>query len=158
MQEFHTIDRLDAKILALLQSDGRISWSQMAIKVNRSASACQRRVEALIERGVIKNFTVNLDESALGNPVKAFVEVNVDRKNTDIAEEFRRRVRRLPQVQSCHMISGTIDFMLEVVATDLAAFGNFIESELLQMEAVKDASSSFVLKNVKPKQTMIVQR
>ena len=149
------MDRYDAGILSALQQDGRISWSRLAEQINLSASACQRRVEALIERGVIENFTVNLDEEALGHSVKAFVAVNIDRQNTDLAQDFRRRVREHPQVQACHMISGTIDFMLEVVADDLDAFGNFIDGDLLSMPAVKDASSSIVLKVVKPKETMI---
>jgi DNA-binding Lrp family transcriptional regulator len=112
-------------------------------------------VEALVEQGIIENFTINLNEKALGNRVKAFVAVNVDRQNTKLAQDFRRKVREHPQVQACHMISGTIDFILEVVARDLDAFGNFIDGELLAMPAVKDASSSIVLKLVKPKTTMI---
>ena len=149
------MDRFDAGILSALQRDGRISWSRLAEKISLSASACQRRVEALIDRGVIENFTVNLNEEALGHHVKAFVSVNIDRQNTDLAQDFRRRVREHPQVQACHMISGTIDFMLEVVADDLDAFGNFIDGDLLSMPAVKDASSSIVLKVVKPKEAMI---
>ena len=149
------MDRYDARILSELQSDGRISWARLAEKISLSPSACQRRVEALIDRGIIDSFTVNLNEAALGNHVKAFVSVNIDRQNTDLAQDFRRRVREHPQVQACHMISGTIDFMLEVVAKDLDAFGNFIDGELLSMPAVKDASSSIVLKVVKRNETMI---
>jgi DNA-binding Lrp family transcriptional regulator len=149
------MDKYDAHILSALQDEGRISWSRLAERINLSASACQRRVEALIDRGIIENFTVNLNEDALGHHVKAFVSVNIDRQNTDLAQDFRRRVCEHPQVQSCHMISGTIDFMLEVVADDLDAFGNFIDGELLSMPAVKDASSSIVLKVVKRKETMI---
>ena len=149
------MDRYDAGILSELQKDGRISWSRLAETINLSPSACQRRVESLIERGIIENVTVNLNEDALGHHVKAFVAVNIDRQNTKLAQDFRRRVREHPQVQACHMISGTIDFMLEVVADDLDAFGNFIDGELLSMPAVKDASSSIVLKVVKPKETMI---
>ena len=149
------MDRYDAAILSALQEDGRMSWARLAERINLSASACQRRVESLVERGVIENFTVNLNEDALGHHVKAFVSVNMDRQNTEAAQNFRHRVRENPQVQACHMISGTIDFMLEVVATDLDAFGNFIDGELLSMPAVKDASSSIVLKVVKPKATMI---
>ena len=149
------MDRYDIKILSALQSDGRITWSQLASQVSLSASAVQRRVEALVERGVIENFTVNLDEAALGHSVKAFVAVNIERQNTELAEDFRRRVREHPQVQACHMISGSIDFMLEVVASDLDSFGKFIDGELLSQPAVKDASSSIVLKVVKPKQTQI---
>ncbi len=130
-------------------------WSHLARRINLSASACQRRVEALEEEGVIENFTVNLDEKALGHRVKAFVEVSVDRQSTDLAQEFRRKVVEHPQVQACHMVSGTIDFMLEVVAPDLESFGRFIDGELLSMPAVKDASSSIVLNVVKPRRTMI---
>jgi Lrp/AsnC family leucine-responsive transcriptional regulator len=149
------MDKYDTRILSVLQKQGRISWSQLAGRINLSASACQRRVESLLESGVIKNFTVHLNEAALGHNVKAFVAVNMDRQDTDLAEQFRRQVRQHPQVQACHMISGSIDFMLEVVASDLDSFGNFIDGELLSMPAVKDASSSIVLKVVKPKQTMI---
>ena len=149
------MDRYDTEILSTLQTDGRITWSQLAKRVNLSASAVQRRVEALLERGVIENFTVNLNEAMLGHNVKAFVTVHIERQNMELAENFRRRVREHPQVQACHMISGSIDFILEIVASDLDAFGKFIDAELLSMPAVKDASSSIVLKVVKPNRTMI---
>ena len=149
------MDKYDARILSRLQNDGRVSWSQLSGEINLSASACQRRVEAMVDKGIIENFTVNLNEERLGHHVKAFVAVNIDRQNTKLAEDFRRRVKEHPQVQACHMISGTIDFILEVVARDLDAFGDFIDRELLSMPAVKDASSSIVLKVVKRKRTMI---
>ena len=149
------MDRFNTAILTTLQDDGRITWSQLAKRVSLSASAVQRRVESLQDRGVIENFTVNLNESALGHSVKAFVTVNIERQNTQLAEEFRRRVLEHPQVQACHMISGSFDFILEIVASDLDAFGQFIDGELLRMPAVKDASSSIVLKIVKAKRTMV---
>lgn len=149
------MDKFDTTILKALQADGRVTWSQLATEVNLSASAVQRRVESLVERGVIENFTINLNEAALGHSVKAFVTVNVERQDTELAEDFRRRVREHPQVQACHMISGSIDFILEIVATDLDSFATFIDGELLSMPAVKDASSSIVLKVVKPNRTMI---
>jgi len=149
------MDRIDARILRALQRNGRISWSQISGEINLSASACQRRVEALLDKGIIKNFSVNINEDKLGHHVKAFVAVNVDRKNTKLAQEFRHSIIQHPQVQACHMISGTIDFMLEVVAKDLSEFGRFIDGDLLGMPAVKDASSSIVLKEVKARQTLI---
>ncbi len=149
------MDRFDTAILKALQADGRITWSDLATRVNLSASAVQRRVEGMVERGVIEHFTVDLNEAALGHAVKAFVTVHVERQNLERAEEFRRRVREHPQVQACHMLSGSIDFILEVVASDLDAFARFIDSDLLGMPAVKDASSSIVLKVVKARRTMI---
>jgi Lrp/AsnC family leucine-responsive transcriptional regulator len=149
------MDKYDTEILSALQQHGRMSWLNLAKEVNLSASAVQRRVESLTERGVIENFTVNLNETALGHTVKAFVTVRVERQDTELAEEFRRNVRNHSQVQACHMLSGSIDFILEVVAEDLDAFGRFIDGELLSMPAVKDASSSIVLKVVKPRWTAI---
>lgn len=149
------MDKYDTRILSALQKEGRISWSQLASRINLSASACQRRVESLVEKGTIENFTVNLNEAELGHQVKAFVAVSMDRQSPALAEEFRRQVREHSQVQACHMLSGNIDFMLEVVAKDLDSFGQFIDGDLLSMPAVKDASSSIVLKVVKKKQTMI---
>jgi len=149
------MDPVDAQILSELQEDGRIAWSRLAGRVHRSASACQRRVEALLDRGVIERFTVSLNEAALGHRVKAFVAVNIDRQDTALAAGFKRWVQAHPRVQACHMLSGPIDFMLEVVAADLEVFGQFLEGELLSLPAVKDASSFIVLNEVKPKRTAL---
>ena len=149
------MDKLDARILSELQVDGRMTWSRLAERVFLSASACQRRVESLVSQGVIENFTVNLNEAALGHHVTAFVAVSVDRQNTASAEEFRRWVRRRPRVQACHMLTGTVDFMLQVVTADLESLGKFLEDELLNLPAVKDVSTSIVLNEVKPKRTMV---
>ena len=149
------MDKIDARILSELQVDGRLRWSRLSERVNLSASACQRRVEALLERDVIRNFTVNLNETALGHHVTAFVAVSVDRQNTASAEDFRRWVHTQPRVQACHMLTGSIDFMLQVVASDLESLGRFLEAELLNLAAVKDASTSIVLNEVKPKRTMV---
>ncbi len=149
------MDKIDARILSELQADGRLSWSRLSERVNLSPSACQRRVEALVGRGVIRNFTVNLDEASLGHGVTAFVAVSVDRQDTASAEAFRRWVRVQPRVQACHMLTGTIDFMLQVVSADIESLGRFLEAELLNLSAVKDASTSIVLKEVKPMRTMV---
>ena len=149
------MDKFDADILHELESDGRSSWVKLAQRVNLSASACQRRVESLQVSGVIERFTVRLNEAALGQGVKAFVAVRVDRQDPAIARDFRDWVAGHPQVQTCHMVSGTEDFVLEVVATDLESFGEFLDGELLSLPAVKDASSSIVLGKVKSRRTAI---
>ena len=149
------MDKIDARILSELQTNGRLRWSRLSERVHLSASACQRRVEALLATGVIRNFTLNLSEAALGHHVTAFVAVSVDRQNAASAEQFRRWVRSQPRVQACHMLTGSIDFMLQVVAADLESLGRFLEAELLNLPAVKDASTSIVLNEVKPKQTML---
>jgi Lrp/AsnC family leucine-responsive transcriptional regulator len=127
-----------------------MAWSQLSEQVHLSASACQRRVEALIRDGVIEAFTVSLNQEALGYGVRAFINVNIDRQQTDQAEAFRRQILRHSNVQACHMVSGNIDFILDVVADSLDSFSDFIDGDLLNMPAVKDASSSIVLREIKP--------
>lgn len=144
------MDRYDRSIIELLVNDGRLSWARIAERVNLSASACQRRVEALQKQGVIQQYTVMLNQKALGNQVRAFVAVNVERQDTASSDAFRKHLLQHPQVQSAHMISGTIDFMLEVVAADLEALAKFIDDDLLRIPAVRDVTSSIVLQEVKP--------
>ena len=149
------IDSFDARILRELERDGRLSWVRLAGRVNLSASACQRRVESLQSRGLIERFTVRLNESAMGYGVKAFVAVKIDRQDPTTTEAFRRWVAHHPRVQTCHMLSGADDFMLEVVSEDLESFGHFLDGELLSLPAVKDASSSIVLGRVKSRETAV---
>ena len=143
------MDKFDAAIIDALQANSRQSWVRLGEQVNLSSSACQRRVETMQRDGVIERFTVTLNEKALGHKVKAFVAVTVDRQNPRLAESFRRWAVVHQQVKACHMISGTSDYMLEVVAADLEALGHFLESELLGLASVKDATSSIVLGRVK---------
>ncbi len=155
MQKYGVIDRFNADILHKLERDGRISWVRLAERVNLSPSACQRRVESLRANGVIERFTVRLNEAALGQRVKAFVAVRIDRQNPAVARDFRNWVADHPRVQTTHMVSGAEDFVLEVVAPDLESFGKFLDDELLSLAAVKDASSSIVLGEVKSRRTAI---
>ncbi|MDE0002775.1 MAG: Lrp/AsnC family transcriptional regulator [Rhodospirillaceae bacterium] len=152
------MDSFDARIIRELERDARLSWVKLAGRVNLSASACQRRVESMQSRGLIERFTVRLNESAMGYSVKAFVTVRIDRQDPSTAQEFRRWVAHNPRVQTCHMLSGADDFMLEVVAQDLESFGHFLDGELLSLPAVKDASSSIVLGKVKSRETAVAQR
>ncbi len=144
-----TLDTFDVKILNTLSVDGRIPWVTLAERVNLSPTACQRRVRLLEEAGVIASYGARIDLAALGFDVEAFVAVRVERQSTDLAENFRRDVLEHDEVQSCHMLSGDIDFMLRVVAADLKSFGAFIQDKLLNRPGIKDASSMIVLEVVK---------
>ncbi|MEM7080079.1 MAG: Lrp/AsnC family transcriptional regulator [Pseudomonadota bacterium] len=143
------MDRYDQQILQALRDDGRMSWSSLAQHIHLSASACQRRVEQLLQRGVIERFTIKINDAALGHGVKAFVAVNVERNAPDSALDFRNRIADHPMVQSVHMLAGNVDFLLEVLAADIEAFGMFVDTELLTMPGVRDATSSIVLKQIK---------
>ncbi|MGB5247916.1 MAG: Lrp/AsnC family transcriptional regulator [Woeseia sp.] len=143
------IDKKDHRILRELLKDGRTSWVELAERVSLSPAATQRRVEALRAAGVIQGFTVRVDPVALGYEVEAYVEVSVERHDIANAQRFRDAIKRYPEVQTCHMMSGEVDYLLRVVTTDLKAFGRFIEERILSVPGVKDASSSIVLDAIK---------
>lgn len=149
------MDNFDAVILRLLQKNGRMSWLELGEKTRLSASAVQRRVQAMEKSGVIKHFSLQIDEKEVGNEVKAMVMVNVNRQDVKTARKFRQRLADYPEVQAMHMLSGTVDFMLEVVAKDIKSFASFMEEKVLSLPGVKDASSSIVLGTMKEHQSMI---
>jgi Lrp/AsnC family leucine-responsive transcriptional regulator len=143
------IDETDAKILRILQTDGRMPWVELGEQVSLSASACQRRVQAMVESGVIDRIGAQTNPAALGYEIEAYVSVHVDRQDVARAQKFRHVIQKYPEVQTCHMLSGEVDYLLRVVAPDLKSYGRFVEEKILAMPGVKDASSSIVLDRVK---------
>lgn len=149
------INEFDNKILQLLAENGRLSWTEIAEHVNLSPSAVQRHVQQMQVIGLIKHFTVALDTKKLGNEVRSFVEVKMQRSDVELAKQFREIIRGLPQVQSCYKLSGNVDFILDVVAPDLETYGKFLEREILSIPGVLDASSSIILEEVKGYEVMV---
>lgn len=149
------MDDFDKKILRQLAKNGRASWLEISEKVNLSPSASQRRAQAMEAKGIIRHYTASLDHKAMGYQVRAFVQVKVERHSTKKAEEFKETIRLSPEVQSCHQLAGSIDYLLDVIAPDLESYAKFIEQKLLMLPVVTDASSSIVLEEVKPFEPMI---
>ncbi|MEM1262127.1 MAG: Lrp/AsnC family transcriptional regulator [Pseudomonadota bacterium] len=148
------LDKKDLAILAALQQDGRASWTTLAERVQLSATACQRRVRLLEDSGVIRGYRATVAYDAMGYGVEAFITVRVERQSPDVAKQFRDAVARLDEVLSCHLLSGDTDFLLRVVAADLARFGRFIQRDLLTLPGIKDASSLIVLETIKAASTL----
>ncbi len=143
------LDRIDTKILRELQADGRQSWVDLGERVNLSATACQRRVQALFDKGIIDGISARIDPEALGYEVEAYVSVYVDRQDVELAQKFRKAIRDYPEVQTCRMMTGQVDYLIRVIAKDLKSYGRFIEEKILRLPGVKDASSSIVLDRIK---------
>lgn len=158
MADSVTIDRHDLAILRELRENARVSWVELAERVSLSPSACQRRTRLLTERGIVERFTVDIDLQALGYDVEAFVAVSIERQDMKYAAEFRRAVKRLPEVRDGYMLSGSVDFMLRVVAPNLRAFGAFIQREILSLPGVKDATSSIVLERIDTSRSVVAPR
>lgn len=141
------MDKANKKILSSLKEHGRMSWVQLAEQVNLSPSACQRRVEAMQESGVIKRFSVDIDYEKLGKRVHAFIHIKVARHDINTAKTFRKKISAYPEVQGFFKLSGNVDYMINVTLTDLRALSGFIDNQILALEGVNDASSAIVLED-----------
>lgn len=143
------LDRIDRKILEELQADARLSSADLAERVSLTASPCWRRVKRLESDGIICAYEAKLDPKKLGYQVTAFISISLEKSHIKYVQEFEAAVASIPQVLSCHRISGRYDHQLMVVAEDLEAYGRFAEKYINGLPSVKEVYTSFVLKEVK---------
>ena len=143
------LDRYDIAILAALQAEARLTNAELATRIGLSAAPTWRRVRWLEEQGYITGYRAEIDRRRLGLGVLAFVRVDAERNNAAATRELEKSLRALPQVISCHYISGAGTFELQVVATDLDAFSRFTLDTLLVLPNVGDVHTSFSLGEVK---------
>jgi DNA-binding Lrp family transcriptional regulator len=148
-QFMETLDKFDLAILQELQQDGRLTNAELANRVGLSAAPCWRRVRALEEAGFILGYRAELDRRKMGLGVLAFVRVDAERNTGDATRQLEEAIRRLPEVISCHYISGNGTFELQVVAQDLDGFSRFALHSLINLPNVKDLHTSFSLGEVK---------
>ena len=145
----NTLDKFDIAILNELQADARLTNAELAQRVGLSAAPCWRRVRALEEQGFIKGYRAEIDRHKIGLGVLAFVRLDADRSTGNLTRKMEEAIRQIPEVVSCHYISGTGTFELQVVARDLDSFSQFARDVLLNLPNVKDMHTSFSLGEVK---------
>jgi Lrp/AsnC family transcriptional regulator, leucine-responsive regulatory protein len=143
------LDRLDARIVAELQKDGRRAVVDLAEAIGLSGTPCARRIRLLEEAGVIQGYTAIVDPTRLGLNVQAFVQVKLERHTDERLEQFRREVGALEEVVSCYATTGESDYLLQVVAPDLESLSTIVLKKLLKIPGVRDVHSSIVLDTVK---------
>jgi len=149
MSDTVALDRTDLRLLALLQSEGRLPNSELATRVNLSPSACLRRVQRLEAAGVITGYGARLDPLALGLGLQAFVRVQLQKHGQESVAHFAQSVQDWDEVVTCHALAGDMDYLLHVVVRDLEHFSHFLLDRLLNATGVADVNSSFVLRTVK---------
>jgi Lrp/AsnC family transcriptional regulator, leucine-responsive regulatory protein len=144
-----TLDKFDLEILNQLQTDGRLTNAELAQRVGLSAAPCWRRVRALEESGFIRGYRAELDREKIGLGVLALVRLDAERNSGDITRALETAIRAIPEIVSCHYISGSGTFELQVVSPDLNHFSRFARDVLLNLPNVKDLHTSFSLGEVK---------
>lgn len=143
------LDRWDLAILRELQADARLTNAELAQRIGLSPAPTWRRVRWLEQQGYITGYRAEIDRRKIGLGVLAFVRVDAERNNAEATQALERAIRELPEVVSCHYISGTGTFELQVVAADLDAYSRLSREVLFKLPNVKDLHTSFSLGEVK---------
>lgn len=142
------LDSTDVKILNVLQRHGRISNAELADKVTLSPSACHRRVQQLEKAGAIKEYVALLDPRVVDRRSTVFVEITLSGQAEELLDKFEKEVARVPEILECHLMAGTADYLLKVVAADTEDFARIHRQYLSRLSGVAQMHSSFALRTV----------
>jgi len=143
------LDPTDRRILEALQKQGRMSNQDLSDSVNLSPSACHRRVQRLEEEGFIQGYVALLDPRRLGRLTTVFVEITLSGQADEVLDAFERAVSRVPEVLECHLMAGSADYLLKVVAKDTEDFARIHRRSLATLPGVRGIQSSFALRTVR---------
>ena len=143
------IDRIDLKILSVLQQDGRISNLKLAESVALSPTAVLARVQRLARDGYILGYEARLNPLKLGRGMMVFVEVLLDRTTANVFDAFKAAVQVRPEIMECHMVAGGFDYLLKTRMADMAAYRNFAGTVLWQLPGVRETRTYAVMEEVK---------
>ncbi|MEM7614184.1 MAG: Lrp/AsnC family transcriptional regulator [Pseudomonadota bacterium] len=142
------MDETDAAILRVLQRRGRLSNADLAGEVNLSPSACHRRVARLEAEGVIRDYVALLDPQAVDRRTTVFVEISLTGQADEVLDAFEKSVARVPDVLECHLMAGSADYLLKVVARDTEDFARIHRQYLARLPGVGRMQSNFALRTV----------
>lgn len=143
------LDKLDRRILDVLQNDGRISNVALAKQIGLSPTPCLERVKRLEEQGYITGYFAKVDGSKLGAGMLVFVEITLVKTATDIFEEFSKAVRACDDIQECHLVSGNFDFLLKARVADMSSYRILLGDTLLQLPGVSESRTYVVMEEIK---------
>ena len=143
------LDAIDRKILGVLQADSRTTMQDLAEQVGLSISPCHRRVKLLEQRGVITRYMALVDQKAVGLPVSVFISIKLIRQKEEDLERFARAISGWEEVLECYLMTGNRDYLLRVVAADLASYETFLKTKLTRLDGIASIESSFALSQVK---------
>lgn len=143
------LDRIDRKILKILQEDGRIANLKLAESVALSPTAVLARVQRLTRDGFILGYEARLDPIKLGAGMLVFIEVLLDRTTPNVFDQFKAAVQVHPEIMECHMVAGGFDYLLKTRSADMAAYRAFAGNVLWQLPGVRETRTYAVMEEVK---------
>ena len=144
-----SLDEIDRRILRALQRNGQMSNADLSDEVNLSPSACHRRVQRMEKDGYIRDYVALLDARKLGVPTTVFVEITLPGQADEVLDAFEKSVARIPDVLECHLMAGSADYLLKVVAENTEDFARIHRQYLARLPGVQGMQSSFALRTVR---------
>ncbi len=143
------LDLFDRKILAILAQDGRITVTDLARAVGLSKTPCQVRLRHLMDAGVITGYRAVMDPAKLGLDHIAFTEVKLSDTREPALQAFNAAVRRIPEIEECHMIAGSFDYLLKVRTTDIRRYRIILAEKISSLPHVASTSTFVTMETVK---------
>ncbi|HVL20364.1 MAG TPA: Lrp/AsnC ligand binding domain-containing protein [Amaricoccus sp.] len=148
-EDVSDLDQFDRRILEALAADGRMSITDLAARIGLSKTPCQVRLRRLIETGYIEGFRAVLNPKKLGLDHVAFAEVKLSDTRESALAEFNAAVRRIPEIEECHMIAGRFDYLLKVRSPDIRTYRRILGEKISSLPHVASSSTSVAMEAVK---------
>lgn len=142
------LDASDRKIIAALVENGRMSITDLAEAIGLSKTPCQIRLRRLLSAGVIKGFRAIVDPAKLGLDHVAFAEVKLSDTREQALEEFNAAVRRIPEVEECHMIAGSFDYLLKIRTADIRRYRTVLGEKISSLPHVSNTSTYLAMETI----------
>ncbi len=142
------LDDFDRKILAVLRQDGRITFTDLAQQVGLSKTPCQQRVRRLVEKGVITGFAAIVDPAKVGLDHVAFAEVKLSDTREAALKQFNAAVRAIPEVEECHMIASSFDYLLKVRTVDIRRYRIVLGEKISSLPHVASTSTFVAMETI----------
>lgn len=143
------LDEFDRKMIAILRDDGRITVTELARRIGLSKTPCQARLRRLIDQGVIRGFAAIFDPAKLGLDHVAFTEVKLSDTREKALEEFNAAARRIPEIEECHMIASSFDYLLKVRTADIRLYRMVLGEKISSLPHVESTSTFVAMETVK---------
>jgi len=145
----HGLDKIDARILRVLQQDGRISNLRLAEEVHLSPTAVLERVKRLNRDGYILGYEARLNPDKLGAGMMVFIEVVLDRTTHDAMNHFKAAVQVRPEIMECHLVAGGFDYLIKTRVASIQAYREFVGSVIWSLPGVRETRTYAVMEEVK---------
>ncbi|GAB1579460.1 winged helix-turn-helix transcriptional regulator [Bordetella petrii] len=143
------LDRIDLKILDILQRDGRISITDLAERISLSATPCSERVKRLEREGVIAGYHARVNPAALGRNLLVFLEIKLSAKSGDVFDKVKQELLYVPEVMECHLVSGDFDYLVKARLTEMNEYRRLLGEILKRLPASAESRSYVVMEEIK---------